>query len=318
MNMLRKRFPCKLIALSLCVILLSGCGVAENNAVGEDGIVFTDALNRRVSVKNGIHRAAALLGSFAEVWQLSGGEVCAASEDAWEDLCLELPGCINIGGAHSPGEEAILSSEPPLVLASASTASHVKMLPVLENAGITVAYFDVDSFNDYLEMLDICTDITGKKDMYEKNGLQVKERIEDITDEFEKKKLSEEKKRILLLRVSSGAVKAKGSEGTILGEMLSDFGCINIADSDKMLLENLSVESIIKMNPYRIFTVSMGDEEKAMANLSHMLEENPAWASVEAVKEKRFHIMERRMFNLKPNGKWDKAYEKLSKILLGK
>lgn len=316
--MLRTRFPCKLIALSLCIILLSGCGVAENNAVGEDGIVFTDALNRRVSVKNGIHRAAALLGSFAEVWQLSGGEVCAASEDAWEDLCLELPGCINIGGAHSPGEEAILSSELPLVLASASTASHVKMLPVLENAGITVAYFDVDSFNDYLEMLDICTDITGKKDMYEKNGLQVKERIEDITDEFEKKKLAEEKKRILLLRVSSGAVKAKGSEGTILGEMLSDFGCINIADSDKMLLENLSVESIIKMNPYRIFTVSMGDEEKAMANLSHMLEENPAWASVEAVKEKRFHIMERRMFNLKPNGKWDKAYEKLSKILLGK
>ena len=88
------------------------------------------------------------------MWQLAGGEVCAAAEDAWEDFGLELPEAVNIGGAHSPSFEAILSSNPDFVIASASTAADVEMKEQLETAGITVAYFDVDSFEDYLAMLD--------------------------------------------------------------------------------------------------------------------------------------------------------------------
>ena len=39
---------------------------------------------------------------------------------------------------------------------------------MLTEAGVTVAYFDVSDFDAYLQMLDICTDITGRKDLYEK------------------------------------------------------------------------------------------------------------------------------------------------------
>ena len=122
---------------------------------------------------------------------------------------------------------------------------------------------------------------------------------------------------MLLIRTSACVIKAKGSEGTLLGEMLSDLGCINIADSDKSLLDTLSVESIIRNEPYHIFVVTMGDDtEKAMENLSRMMDENPTWKTLEAVKENRFHVMDKNLFNIKPNAKWADAYEELTKILL--
>lgn len=303
------------IIMALCV--LSGCGAVMPKTESGEAVVFTDALGRRVSVPKMPNRVAALIGSFADVWQLAGGTVCATAEDAWTELGLTLPDCVNIGGAHSPDFERLLSANPDFVLASAATASNVDMLKALENAGISVAYFDVNSFAAYLDMLDICTSITGRKDLYDKNGLQIKAQIENIKKEFDGADMPQEKKKVLLLRVSSGAVKAKGSTGTILGEMLRDFGCINIADSDKVLPETLSVESVIRQNPYHIFVVTMGDDtEKAMENLTRMMQENPAWGTLRAVQENRLHVMDRKLFNIKPNAAWASAYEKLSEVLL--
>ena len=314
---MRKCF--KIIAIIICFSVLSSLLTAcssEQNEYDQSAVIFTDALGREVSVPKEPERVAALIGSFADVWMLAGGSVCATAEDAWDDFDLELPDAVNIGGAHSPNLELIFSANPDFVIASASTSSNVEMLETLETAGITVAYFDVDNFEDYLAMLNICTDITGRKDLYERNGLKLQSQIETIKLEMSEQPLTEEQKTVLLLRAHSGSVKAKGSEGTILGEMLADLGCINIADSDTSLLEALSVESIIRQEPYRIFVVTMGnDTKKAIDNFYQMMEENPAWGTLEAVAEGRVHIMDRKLFNIKPNADWAESYEKLSKIL---
>ena len=313
------RLLCVLIAALFCLSVFAGCSKGGDVAPNGDSLSFTDALGRAVTVSKKPQRVAALIGSFVDIWLLSGGKVCAAAEDAWDDFGLELGDAVSIGGAHSPSLEALLSSNPDLVLASASTSSNVEMKEVLESAGITVVYFDVDSFEDYLAMLDVCTDITGRKDLFEQNGLNIKSEIEEIKAEFQEADLTETERTVLLLRVSSTSIKAKGSSGTILGEMLRDLGCINIADSDTSLLESLSVESVIRREPYHIFVVTMGnDTEKAMENLSRMMDENPAWGTLKAVQENRLHLMDKRLFNIKPNARWAEAYETLSGILLEK
>lgn len=307
------------IFLTLVLLALCGCSAQPEANPAENAVVFTDALGRKVTIEKEPQRVAALIGSFADVWQLSGGTVCATAEDAWDDLGLEMGDAVSLGGAHSPSLETLLSTEPDLVIASASTSSNVEMKEVLENAGIPVAYFDVDCFEDYLNMLDICTDMTGRKDLYEQNGTRIAEQIEAIREECAAADLTEKERTVLLLRAASTSVKAKNSEGTILGEMLKDLGCINIADSDETLLENLSVESVIRQEPYRIFVVTMGsDTEKAMDNLSRMMEENPVWGTLEAVRENRLYVMDRKLFNSKPNVKWAESYEILSQILLDK
>ena len=316
-NLSVNKILCLVMAFVITVSAFSGCTVKnDGTASTDDSVTFTDALERTVTVKKNPRRVAALLGSFADTWVLAGGRLCAAAEEAWEDFDLDLTDAANLGGAHSPNLEILLSSDPDFVIASSSTAADVEMKETLENAGITVAYFDVDNFYDYLSMLDICTDITGRKDLYEENGLKVKEEIERIKSEFAEKNLSEEKRTVLLLRTSANLLKAKGSEGTVLGEMLKDWGCINIADSDKTLLENLSVESIIREEPYRIFAVSMGDDAAAQNNLTKTMEENPALGGLSAIENNRLHVMDRTLFNLKPNAEWALAYERLVEILL--
>ena len=300
-------------AMLLCI--LAACSYAES-AQGQNLVTFTDSLGREVSVPKEPERVAALIGSFADVWILAGGNLCAAAEDAWEDFALDLPDAVNIGGAHSPNLESLFTANPDFVIASASTSSNVEMKETLETAGITVAYFDVDNFEDYLAMLDICTDITGRKDLYERNGLEIKSQIEAIKQDFEEQAIPENQRKVLLLRAHSGSIKAKGSAGTILGEMLADLGCINIADSDETLLETLSVESIIRQEPYRIFVVAMGnDPQKALDNLQKMMDETPAWGALEAVAEGRLYLMDRKLFHNKPNADWAVSYEKLSELL---
>ena len=296
------------ILISATLFSIAACGGNEE-IKNKNTVTFTDALGREISAQKKPERVAALLGSFADVWCLAGGELCAAAEDAWEDFGLDLGNAVNIGGAHSPSLELLMSADPELVIASASTASNTEMLDTLETVGITVAYFDVDGFDDYLHMLDICTDITERKDLYEQNGLAIKAQIDRIKERYAQSELPEEERKVLLLRAASGFVKAKGSSGTILGEMLCDMGCVNIADGNTSLLEDLSVEAIVREEPRHIFAVTMGsDTEAAKRSLENLIKENPAWSTLEAVREGRIHVMDKTLFNLKPNDRWAEAY----------
>ena len=316
----KSRMKYSMVVMLILALLLSVTACThQDQPETENTVTFTDALGREVSIQRKPRRVAALLGSFADVWILAGGELCAAAEDAWEDFGLELEGCTNLGGAHSPSLELLIASDPDLVIASASTASNVEMKEALESMGITVAYFDVDHFDDYLNMLRICTDINEREDLYQQNGLDIKTRIDEIKAGYAEADLPEAERRILLLRAASGFVKAKGSSGTIFGEMLRDMGCINIADGDRSLLENLSVESVMREQPYHIFVVTMGsDTEAAKQSLENLIKENPAWSTLEAVKEDRLHVMDKSLFNLKPNARWAESYEILYEKLTKK
>lgn len=317
---MRRNWWIKIIAFlcALIFLVLSLCGCAAPNKQPGDGqtVSFTDALGRELKLSVKPARVAALLGSFADVWTLAGGLLCAASDDAWEDFGLTSDGAISLGGAHSPSLELLISAEPDLVLASASTASHVALRESLEQMGIAVVYFDVDHFEDYLAMLDICTDLTERKDLYEENGLALKEEIDRIKADYAALSFSERERSVLLLRAASSFVRAKGSEGTVLGEMLFDMGCINIADNDKDLLENLSVESVIEQEPTHIFVVTMGSNpDAAKASLENLIKENPAWGSLKAVREGRVHLMDTTLFHTKPNARWAQAYRVLYETL---
>ena len=308
------------VVVLIVAVLLSFTACADKTEKENESVVtFTDNLGREISVPKNPARVAALLGSFADVWMLAGGTLCAAAEDAWEDFGLDLGNAVNIGGAHSPSLELLISAEPDFVIASASTASNVEMRETLETMGITVAYFDVDNFDDYLYMLNICTDITERKDLYEQNGIAIKAQIDEIKAQYANADIPDAERKILLLRAASSFVKAKGSSGTILGEMLYDMGCINIADSNTSLLENLSVEAIILEEPYHVFVVTMGsDTDAAKRSLENMIKENPAWSRLKALEEGRLHVMDKTLFNLKPNDRWTESYEILYEKLTKK
>ena len=295
------------------LLLLSGCqNVKEEEQKETAGMVtFTDDLGREITV-NQPERVASMIGSFTDIWMLAGGEVVAAANDSWESLNLSLgEDVVNLGSILEPDIERLIAAKPDLVLASVNTDSNLAMEELLTQAGIPVAYFAVSNFDEYLHMLEICTQITGRKDLYEQNGLLVQKQIEEV-----KKRVDGSESKVLFLRASSTSVKAKGSEDNVCGEMLADLGCRNIADSKEGLLDDLSMEAIIAEDPEYIFVTTQGkDQEAAIRNVEEMLISNPAWASLSAVREGNYYLLDKRLFNLKPNARWGEAYEQLADIL---
>ena len=288
----------------------------ESAETADDSYTFTDDLGREITVES-CERTAALLGSYADIWILSGGSVCASADDAWDDFNLPLTeDTVNLGGTKSLSLEAVLSSNPDFILASTNTPQHLEWKPSLEGAGITVAYFDVSTFEDYLRMLKICTDINDTPELYEKYGTQLQTHVEEIIANSTKRMEENGAQTVLVMRASAASIRAKNSQDNILGEALKSMGCINIADDNETLLENLSLESILLANPDKIFIVQSGDDEEGMkANVEATFEENPLWHELDAVKNEDVYYMDKHLFNLKPNARWGEAYEQLEGIL---
>ena len=302
-----------ILPILLILLLLTGC--ASPAAASDTAYTFTDDLGRQVTVDSP-QRTAALLGSFAQVWQLAGGQVAATADDAWEDLNLELPeDTVNLGSTKNMSLELLLSARPDFILASTNTRQNVEFRETLEAAGIPTAYFDVADFDDYLQLLDICTDITGRKDLYDTHGLQVQAQIDAILERSRERGTSPS---VLCLRASASSATVKNSRNNVLGEMLQTLGCVNIADSDESLLENLSLEHILLSDPQYIFIVQQGDDAAGMKEyVEQNLLSHPLWGKLTAVKEDRVFFMDKTLFNLKPNHRWAEAYEILEEILEG-
>ena len=317
----------RMFAALLCgalLLALTGCG-AESAAddANEEGtetlpaadaaVTFTDDLGREVTVSNP-QRVAVLIGSFADVWCLAGGRdtLVATANDAWTQFDLNLGEDVaNLGGVTTPNVETLLAAEPDFVIGSTKTPADVELQDMLEQAGIAVAYFNVSSFEDYRKMLEICTQITGCEENYIQYGEQVEAQIEDARE-----RVTGEAPTVLYVRATGSSCKVKNSQDTVLGEMLADLGCVNIADSETGLLENLSMETILTADPDYIFVILQGsDPSDAEAMLEATLLSNPAWDELTAVREGRFLIMDQQLYNLKPNARWGEAYEKLADIL---
>ena len=289
---------------------------AQTGLSGAAPVTFTDALGCTVIVSRP-RRVAVLIGSFADVWCLAGGKevLVATADDAWTQFSLNLPETVeNIGGAKSPSAEAVLAAQPDFVIASVGTGADVELQPILQAAGIPTAYFDVSNFDDYLEMLEICTRITGCPERYETYGTAVQAQVDAALARAE----GQEGPSVLYLRASTGSCKVKNSEGSVLGEMLAALGCVNIADSDDSLLEELSMEAILAADPDKIFIVlQSNDVEAARASLESSLLADPAWQQLRAVQSGDCYYLDQRLYNLKPNARWGEAYEALAEILYG-
>ena len=311
---------CVLLALLLVSILaLSGCGTnqtIQETSQQKDGYTFTDAIGQEITVHNP-QRVVSLMGSFSEIWILAGGAdtLVGTSYDTVDNRDLGLPEDIAIVGTYqNPNIEEILALNPDLVLLSSETTrtdSHVALKDALNGADIPAAYFSVTHFEDYLNMLKICTDITGNQDAYQTNGIAVEERIAQIITDSK----TETSPSVLLMITYSGGIRAQSSD-TMTGKMLSELGCKNILDDYPSMLQDFSVEKIIETDPDYIFVIPMGnDDALAQKNLKENVESNPAWNSLTAVKNDRYILLPKDKFLYKPNAVWDESYAYLAALL---
>lgn len=297
----------------VALLFLLGCQGSATDSSEAVLCQFQDALGHTVTVRSA-NRVAAIGGSNAETWLLAGGTLAALTEDAYSQREIEpREDVVNLGTVKSPDVEQMILSGIDFVILNAKIAEHVALRSTLEQAGMTTAYFSVETFGDYLGMLEICTQITGRPECYEENGLAIRSQIDRVLS----RTAGKGSPSVLFIRAFSTGAKAKNSS-SMTGAILKDLGCRNIADSDDSLLENLSLEAILQEDPDFIFVTTQGaSPEAAEKALAENLQANPAWGSLSAVKNGRYYVLPQNLFHYKPNNRWGESYEMLAEILYG-
>ena len=231
------------------------------------------------------------------------------TEDAVTDHGIVADGAKIIGSAKTLNFEALVASGAEVVFLSLDLVSHIQLEPSLKAAGISAAYFRVDTFSDYAALMSRFCSLTGRGDLYEKNVTEVQGRIDAL-----KARGGCSGTRVLLIRAYSSGIKAKG-EDNLAGLILKELGAKNLVEDYPSMLEDMSLEHILVANPDCIFVLTMGNEEAARSYLRDNYEKNPAFTELSAVKGGRYHLLPKELFHYKPNERWDESYEYLWQLL---
>lgn len=312
-----------ILCVLLAMLMLTGCGApaaapevtsAEPAAAPEttaEPVRFTDALGYEVEIESW-DRVVSLYGSFAETWLLAGGKLIGTTNDAVTERELDLGDDVAIvGTVKEPNFEEVIASEPDFVILAADIAPQVDFHAALTEAGIPHAYYRADTFDDYLDMLGQFCELTGRQDLYEQNGVKVKEQIDSVLKAVE----GQSAPTVLLIRAFSTGAKAKGDDN-LAGAMLSDLGADNLVTRYESLLEDISMEEIIAADPEYILLTTMGSSDQAaMDYMAATFESDPAWAGLTAVKNGHYLLLPRDLFHYKPNARWGESYEYLANVL---
>lgn len=305
-----KRLLCGLLA----ALLLAACAVpAQSVAVPDSAVEFVDAQGTQVALQSW-DRVVSLYGSFAELWQLSGGTLVGATTDAVEERGLALGEDVAlVGSVKTPSLEEVLALEPDFVILSADIEGHVALDESLTDVGVPHAYFRVDNFEDYYTVLRQFCQMTGRDDLFEEYGAAQQQRVERI--KAAAAQMQDAAPTVLLIRAYSTGAKAKGTD-IFAGAMLAELGADNIVTRYDSLLEDLSMETIIAADPDLILMVPMGaNEDAAAAYMAEHFEANPAWAGLTAVQNGCYAMLPKELFHYKPNARWADSYAYLAKIL---
>lgn len=299
----------------------AGADESGESPAAEDEVYysFQDASGAQITLTEKPEKVAVLFSSFADVWQTAGGQVdITVGESVERGFVPDGVFLVDDGAGKTINQELLLSYEPDFVICSADLEEQAKAAEFLREQGVPAAVFHVEEFQDYLDMLKICTDITGDSEAYRTYGIQVQKQVQSVLASVPETG-EDSQKRILFIRAGSkySATKAKTAENNFVCVMLKELGTYNIAENAPVLLDGLSQEEILMENPDYIFISTMGKEDAAKAYMDGVLQEE-AWQHLDAVQEGRYAYLPKDLFQFKPNKRWGEAYQYLADLLYPK
>ena len=279
---------------------------------------FTDDLGRKVTVKSH-KRVVACMGSLADAWQLAGGTLVGASDDAFGHYAVDSSKVSGVGRSTSLNLESILALKPDFVIMTgisdgkhATGVSQADAESALKEAGIPVAFFKVTTFADYKRMMGTLCAITGRNDLYKKNVTKVGEKIKSAVSRYS---VASKSPSVLVVSAFSKGLVVQNSSG-MAGAIVRDLGAVNVADEHPSLLSDFSLEAAVEANPdYVLVLAASDDAATAQKYYDQVAGSNSAWQGMDAVKEGRVTMLDAAHFLYKPNADWAESYVLAGKAL---
>lgn len=312
------------IVFSMLAILLASVSSCEKKEVANidtnsKSVTITDSLGNSFQLTEAPKSVVLLESSFANIYLKAGGTYKGIPSN-YEDYDLELGDAINIGDYKMPDKETILSCKPDLIIYSTKSTleGHKTIVEELSGLNIGINFYgvNINSFDDYLYTLNQFTKITGCYENYKIYGTDILDKINVIKSNVP----SSTSPKVLFIRARSNAYDVISADNFVVS-MLKDLNATNIGESvavEKDSSRIVNEEYILQYNPDYIFIVYMGNStSKIEANLVLSLYNKEYYPLLNAVKNDQVYVLDKKLFNNKPNEKWAEAYQILFNYLYG-
>ena len=309
-----KRFVVLCLAL-LTLLVAAGCGSQASAPQASSGdkvfAVIHDAMGREVTLTKKPERIVVTSASFLEPLHEVGGDV-VGRPDSKTKMPEYAKDKASVGKVYQIDVEKVLACEPDLVIVN--KGMNEKLVDTLESNGIQTVVLDMKSYYDVKNEVQVLAQITGEPQKGEQLIHDMDAKIQAIKD-----KIPQDAHRVSILHTTNQGLSVQ-LEGSIAGCTARLLGWDNVAAGMTPLEKNpdaapYSLETLVEQNPEILFITSMGKLEEAKAGMEQTMTENPAWQTVDAVKNGRVYYLPQDLFLLSPGIHYPEAVETMAKCV---
>lgn len=279
------------VVISLFILLSAGCGVAATPAAAPQApaaitfpLALADDLGRQVTIESAPQRVVSLLPSNTEILFAVGAGELVVGVTSFCNYPPEAATRQQVGGItnKSLSIEAIVALEPDLVLAS---GSQDEVIPILEQAGLTVIALQPDTFEDIYANIELVGQVTN-------HPAEATALVNDLRRRTEAVKarvaaIPADQRPTVFYEVWDEPLMTAGPD-TFIGQMIELAGGKSIFSDVREDWPQVSAEVIVARNP----DVILGPQDHEEALLPEKIAARPGWANIAAVQNKQIYLLD--------------------------
>lgn len=300
---------------------------ANEVQVTDTHVIFTDdGSGQEMSIAKNPQNVAILYGSLICLWHEAGGTVPLVvggksavtlyKEQIGRDITQDEGVKIVTESSSGTGwdVESILAEKPDLIITSVGMKGYATISDPAAAVGIPVIGIDYDGVQDYLKWFKVFCNLTGHPELWENVAEKTANEIIEIVSKVPK---DVEAPTAVIFIVSSDALKAYTCANQS-GQMLVELGGVNAVDPDGTAEKSsaeISLEDLYAMDPDYLFLNWYGEEGEMYDKLMSMVEGNPVWNELSAVKNEQFYLLDKSLFHNKANKRYSEAYQTMAQFL---
>jgi len=279
--------------VALLLLLLASCGPtpsppsgAGQNAAAIDTtfpLTLTDDLDRQVPLDDKPQRIVSLLPSNTEILFAVGAGKQVVGVTSYCNYPPEATKREQVGGItnKSISIEAVVALEPNLVLAS---GSHNEIIPILEEAGLTVLVLEPATFEDIFANIQMVGRATGHFDQAQNLTTDLQRRVQTVTTTVAE--IPAEERPKVFYEVWDDPLMTAGPN-TFIGQLIELAGGQNIFSDVGEDWPQVSSEVVIERNPEFI----LGPESHADALIAETIVDRTGWETISAVQNNQITLL---------------------------
>ena len=271
-----------------CSLLGQGCVKRPNSPRWDALAAETDALGRRVSVREYPRRIVSLAPSNTEMLLFLGLRDKLVGVTSFYGAPEKLEGVAKIGGYINPSVAKVISLHPDLVFAARGNSRDA--IEQLRRQGINVFTLDTRTVSGLLADIKKVGALTGRLEEARRLTGEIESEIREICQKVAK--LSNREKPKVFWIGQEEPLRTAGP-GSLVDELIGLAGGVNVAREEKSRWPSFSMEKLVLRDPEVIILGDDNWENPAdrVAKALARFRKNRVWRNISAVKKGRVYYI---------------------------